>query len=152
MTYQRVTLKVCEGCGTLWFRKLAVAGVYCVPCTEILQHFPDPKTRLRPGRPKKQTEPGTLFTNEPATPRIRQGGRSPGSNAIGGMISVSGMIGGMRFGLDRTSHPGPQRGLRPTSRTALRFDFHAGQTREPESAMSPAPASGSLGMHPGGAR
>ncbi len=54
MTYQCVTLKVCEGCGTLWIRKQATAGVYCAPCTDVLQHFPDPKTRLRPGRPKKQ--------------------------------------------------------------------------------------------------
>ena len=56
MTYERVMLKVCEACGTLWIRKQASAGVYCAPCTNILQHFPDPKTRLRPGRPKKQRE------------------------------------------------------------------------------------------------
>ncbi len=62
MTYQCVTLKVCEGCGTLWVRKQATAGVYCAPCTDILQHFPDPKTRLRPGRPKKQS--GDEFAGE----------------------------------------------------------------------------------------
>ena len=55
MKYQRVTLKVCEGCGTLWFRGQASVGVYCAPCTDVLQHFPDPKTRRRPGRPKKQS-------------------------------------------------------------------------------------------------
>ncbi len=54
MTYQSVSLKVCEGCGTLWIRKQAGAGVYCAPCIDVLQHFPDPKTRRRPGRPKKQ--------------------------------------------------------------------------------------------------
>ena len=60
MTYKRVTLKVCEGCGTLWFRKQASAGVYCGPCTEVLRHFPDPKTRRRPGRPSKQLQPVML--------------------------------------------------------------------------------------------
>ncbi len=58
MTYKSVTLKVCEGCGTLWIRKEAKAGVYCAPCAAILQQFPDPKTRLRPGRPRKQREEG----------------------------------------------------------------------------------------------
>lgn len=53
MMYQRVNLKVCEGCGTLWFRKQMGTEVYCGPCVDILQHFPDPKTRRRPGRPKK---------------------------------------------------------------------------------------------------
>lgn len=53
MAYQRVTLKVCEGCGTLWFRTQAGANVYCAPCTDVLQHFPDPKTRRLPGRRQK---------------------------------------------------------------------------------------------------
>ncbi len=50
--FERVTLKVCEGCGTLWVRR-GVAGVYCEPCARLLEQFPDPRTRLRPGRPKK---------------------------------------------------------------------------------------------------
>lgn len=54
MGYQSVSLKVCEGCGTLWIRGGVGTGVYCGPCTHILQQFPDPKTRLRPGRPTKQ--------------------------------------------------------------------------------------------------
>lgn len=54
MTYASVTLKVCEGCGTLWIRRQEGVGVYCAPCVDVLQHFPDPKTRLRPGRPKKE--------------------------------------------------------------------------------------------------
>lgn len=53
MPYQSVTLKVCEGCGTLWVRRGAAKAVYCRPCTGILEQFPDPTTRLRPGRPKK---------------------------------------------------------------------------------------------------
>jgi hypothetical protein len=60
MVYQRVSLKVCEGCGTLWFRQQMRTGVYCGPCVDILQHFPDPKTRLRPGRPRKATSTGTM--------------------------------------------------------------------------------------------
>ncbi len=52
MVYQSVTLKVCEGCGTLWVRRGA-SGVYCGPCAELFREFPDPRTRLRPGRPKK---------------------------------------------------------------------------------------------------
>ncbi len=50
--WKSVTLKVCEGCGTLWVRRRAV-GVYCGPCARLLENFPDPKTRLLPGRPKK---------------------------------------------------------------------------------------------------
>ncbi len=61
MTYQRVTLKVCEGCGTLWFRGQAGVGVYCAPCTDVLREFPDPKTRRRAGRPKKQRAMGGMM-------------------------------------------------------------------------------------------
>ncbi len=74
MTYQRVMLKVCEGCGTLWIRKQAMGGVYCGPCTEVFEHFPDPKTRLRPGRPKKQ-RPETGF-----------GGALPAFQTAGGAL------------------------------------------------------------------
>ena len=54
MAFQSVSLKVCEGCGTLWVRRRADAGVYCGPCALRLQDFPDPKTRRRPGRPVKR--------------------------------------------------------------------------------------------------
>ena len=54
MTYLSVTLKVCEGCGTLWIRSQVGTTVYCAHCAEKLRSFPDPKTRLRPGRPRKQ--------------------------------------------------------------------------------------------------
>jgi hypothetical protein len=64
MTYQRVALKVCEGCGTLWIRN--GVGVYCGPCENILRDFPDPKTRLRPGRPKKVRGEGTYGGMVPA--------------------------------------------------------------------------------------
>ena len=55
MTYLSVTLKVCEGCGTLWLRSQASLTVYCKHCEERLRHFPDPKTRRRPGRPLKHS-------------------------------------------------------------------------------------------------
>ncbi len=53
MTYQQVSLKVCEGCGTLWVREAHAGTVYCRRCAGLLQHFPDPMTRRRVGRPKK---------------------------------------------------------------------------------------------------
>ncbi len=53
MTYSSVTLKVCEGCGTLWLRGNTSVTVYCAHCAERLKQFPDPKTRRRPGRPLK---------------------------------------------------------------------------------------------------
>ena len=33
MEYFRVQLKVCEGCGGLWFRTEALARVYCAGCS-----------------------------------------------------------------------------------------------------------------------
>ena len=47
-----VELKVCEGCGTLWFRAKAMengAGVYCHACSERLAEFPAVR-RSRRGR------------------------------------------------------------------------------------------------------
>jgi hypothetical protein len=58
MAYQKVSLKVCEGCGTLWIREARRGEVYCRPCTGVLQHFPDPKTRLRVGRKNKDRSAG----------------------------------------------------------------------------------------------
>ena len=58
MTYLSVSLKVCEGCGTLWLRSEASLTVYCARCAERLKHFPDPKTRRRPGRPLKHRRAG----------------------------------------------------------------------------------------------
>ena len=53
MTYLSLTLKVCEGCGSLWLRAHAGLEVYCGVCTRRLKDFPDPKTRRRLGRPRK---------------------------------------------------------------------------------------------------
>jgi hypothetical protein len=47
----RVQLKVCEGCGCLWYRNQTHGGVYCFRCEVKLKDFPAPETRKRKGRP-----------------------------------------------------------------------------------------------------
>jgi len=50
----RVHLKVCEGCGCLWFRAQTQGGVYCTCCEEKLKDFPTPESRKRRGRPNRK--------------------------------------------------------------------------------------------------
>lgn len=45
-----VHLKVCEGCGCLWFRAQHQASVYCKNCEVKLAEFPSPETRKKRGR------------------------------------------------------------------------------------------------------
>lgn len=45
MNYLRMDLKVCEGCGALWLRTDATAGVYCRGCAQMLAEFPAPRRR-----------------------------------------------------------------------------------------------------------
>jgi len=47
----RVQLKVCEGCGCLWYRPQTQAGVYCLGCEAKLKDFPSAESRKRRGRP-----------------------------------------------------------------------------------------------------
>lgn len=47
----RVQLKVCEGCGCLWYRAQTEHSVYCVRCVGKLRDFPKPESRKRRGRP-----------------------------------------------------------------------------------------------------
>jgi uncharacterized Zn finger protein (UPF0148 family) len=47
----RVQLKVCEGCGCLWFRAQAQGTVYCSECESKLKDFPSPGSRRPRGRP-----------------------------------------------------------------------------------------------------
>ena len=63
----RVQLKICEGCGCLWYRAQTQGGVYCFRCETKLKDFPTPETRKRRGRPCRKvlakvwavaTEPG----------------------------------------------------------------------------------------------
>lgn len=51
----RVQLKVCEGCGSLWYRTQALGSVYCRQCEARLKDFPTPQSRKRRGRPVRKT-------------------------------------------------------------------------------------------------
>ena len=46
-----VQLKICEGCGCLWYRAQTQGNVYCNRCETKLEQFPRPETRKRRGRP-----------------------------------------------------------------------------------------------------
>jgi uncharacterized Zn finger protein (UPF0148 family) len=50
----RVHLKVCEGCGCLWYRAQTQGGVYCHRCETKLKDFPAPESRKRTGRPNRK--------------------------------------------------------------------------------------------------
>lgn len=54
----RVQLKVCEGCGCLWYRAQNHRGVYCLGCDAKLKYFPSAASRKRRG-PKRN---GTLIS------------------------------------------------------------------------------------------
>jgi hypothetical protein len=54
MVYMCVSLKVCEGCGGLWFRTQGRNEVYCVSCADRLSNFAVAGKR-RTGRPRKHT-------------------------------------------------------------------------------------------------
>ena len=48
----RVHLKICEGCGCLWYRTQTQGSVYCHRCETRLKEFPPPESRARRGRKK----------------------------------------------------------------------------------------------------
>jgi uncharacterized Zn finger protein (UPF0148 family) len=50
----RVQLKVCEGCGCLWYRAQTQGSVYCKECEFKLRDFPSPESRRRRGRPSRK--------------------------------------------------------------------------------------------------
>jgi hypothetical protein len=50
----RIYLKVCEGCGCLWYRPQTQASIYCHDCRTKLREFPKPESRRRLGRPAQQ--------------------------------------------------------------------------------------------------
>ncbi len=50
----RVQLKICEGCGCLWYRAQDHSNVYCQQCEVKLKDFPAPDTRKRRGRPLRK--------------------------------------------------------------------------------------------------
>ena len=54
----RVHLKICEGCGCLWYRVQTQGTVYCHRCEAKLREFPTPETRKRRGRPNRKVIAG----------------------------------------------------------------------------------------------
>jgi nucleoid DNA-binding protein len=52
----RVQLKVCEGCGSLWYRAQNIGSVYCKQCEVKLKDFPSPESRKRRGRPSRKPQ------------------------------------------------------------------------------------------------
>jgi hypothetical protein len=54
MTYLRINLKVCEGCGGLWLRTQGRTDIYCFSCERKFRDLPKP-TRRRRGLPCKNT-------------------------------------------------------------------------------------------------
>jgi uncharacterized Zn finger protein (UPF0148 family) len=55
----RVQLKICEGCGCLWYRTQTQGTVYCQACETKLRDFPTPQSRRRRGRPSRKQIPIT---------------------------------------------------------------------------------------------
>jgi len=51
----RVHLKICEGCGCLWYRAQTQGSVYCRECEIKLKDFPSPESRKRRGRPGRKS-------------------------------------------------------------------------------------------------
>jgi uncharacterized Zn finger protein (UPF0148 family) len=62
----RVQLKVCEGCGCLWYRAQTQGSVYCKDCELKLKDFPLPESRKRRGRPSRRRLPRVLAVAEGA--------------------------------------------------------------------------------------
>lgn len=63
----RVQLKVCEGCGCLWYRsQTALASVYCNGCETKLKDFPTPESRKKRGRPCRKPVAGVWALPEVA--------------------------------------------------------------------------------------
>ena len=50
----RVHLKICEGCGCLWYRAQTLGSVYCLSCETKLKDFPSPESRKRRGRQRSK--------------------------------------------------------------------------------------------------
>ena len=53
----RVQLKICEGCGCLWYRAQHHGSVYCKECEAKLRQYPSPESRKRLGRPVRKSVP-----------------------------------------------------------------------------------------------
>lgn len=75
----RVQLKVCEGCGCLWYRAHTHCGVYCLGCELKLKEFPSARSRRRRG-PRQQAFAGA------GVDRGRMAGG--GGESFGSLLSV----------------------------------------------------------------
>jgi hypothetical protein len=62
----RVQLKVCEGCGCLWYRAQTQGSVYCKECETKLKDFPSAESRKRRGRPCRKLLPTVWAVAEAA--------------------------------------------------------------------------------------
>lgn len=62
----RVQLKICEGCGCLWYRTQSDESVYCGSCDAKLRAFPSPESRKRRGRPCGKRLPKLYAVSEAA--------------------------------------------------------------------------------------
>jgi hypothetical protein len=51
----RVQLKICEGCGSLFYRAQNHGSIYCRGCEAKLRDFPTTESRKRRGRPTRKT-------------------------------------------------------------------------------------------------
>ena len=60
-----VRLKVCEGCGCLWYRYEIELNVYCHLCADRLKEFPTVKSRKQRGRPRKAILPTVFAVEDP---------------------------------------------------------------------------------------
>jgi len=76
----RVQLKICEGCGCLWYRIQAQGSVYCKECEIKLSDFPSPESRKRRGRPSRKQLARVWAVAEPTptTKTCRRGPRAAG--------------------------------------------------------------------------
>jgi hypothetical protein len=52
--YLRLFLKVCEGCGVLWFRAHDCTDIYCSRCARKMRTLPPVRLSRRPGRRGRQ--------------------------------------------------------------------------------------------------
>ena len=50
----RVELKICEACGSLFYRDRKQQGIYCLGCDRMLKDFPTVETRKLKGRPGRK--------------------------------------------------------------------------------------------------
>jgi hypothetical protein len=87
----RIHLKVCEGCGCLWYRTHVETTVYCTSCKDRFKEFPTPQSRKRRGRPKKTTLP-TVFAVQASAQSIWQletaRGQKPGLDLADGRAGL----------------------------------------------------------------